>query len=686
MNRDYPINILLVDDHPENLLAIEAVLADEPYRLVRAYSGHEALRCLLRDEFAVILLDVQMPGMDGFETARHIKSHDKTKDIPVIFITATSKETTHYDAGYSAGAIDYMVKPFVPQILRSKIRGFVSLYDAQKALKQQTKRLEEANLELQRSSQELKKAEAQARAVMETSIDTMLVFSTRGTILKANPAVEMMFGYTPQELQGKPISLLLPSFADGRRPEKCQLGKVLEATTRRKDQTSFPAEIQLGASMEGSHLFVCTVRDITERKRAEQALIQAKEVAEEASKVKTRFMSFMSHEIRTPLNGVIGMMDILLDSGLTDEQRELADIVMQSGITLSTIVNDVLDFSKLESGRMELEDEPFLLQVCLEQIMDMFTAKVREKQLEMLYVIDPRLEGLVRGDMTRLQQVLLNLVGNAVKFTERGGVYIIVSCVGETNEAFRIEFAVKDTGIGIPEDKVCQLFQPFTQADASMNRKYGGTGLGLAISKTLVELMGGSIRVESGEESGAIFIFTVTLKRCEEHLAVPVQQELAAALEPSNTAAAAVQPGKSLRVLIAEDETLNQKLLLYMMQRMGHKAQVVENGLQVIEALERERFDVLLMDIYMPQMDGLKTVHSIVSRWSDQERPLLIATTASVLESIEKDCLSAGFDEFMSKPVRLDHIRKRLDQRISGAPGNATSASGIARGGRRQSV
>ncbi|MDI4646338.1 ATP-binding protein [Cohnella hashimotonis] len=511
MKRGYSANILVVVEHPAHLLAIEAALDGEPYRFVHARSGTAALRCLLREEIDVVLTDVQTYvltyGMKRCETAGKMKSYRRFKQIPVIFMSGTGADDGDVAPDCPADDIAYLMKPIFPDVLKAKVRDFVSLHDARK--KTRLRELERMNRQLSRINGQLVKAEARARVMTDTSLDAMLVLDASGVILESNPAVARLTGYDKEELKGLNVSLLLPSAVDGREPWAPPFGQLSEMETRRKNGTSFPGEVQWGIAVDSSGLLACAVRDITSRKEAERALIEAKEAAERSSQARMEFLTYMSHEVRTPLNGVIGVLDLLRESGLTPEQAELAGLMAKNGNTLMQIVNDVLDLSRIEAGRMELEQELFLLEDCLDQVGELFAAQLREKRLAYTVAVEPGVPALLRGDRSRLQQILINLIGNAVKFTEQGGIGIQVGLLEETDDRLTLEFAVKDSGIGIPADEIDRLFLPFSQASASTPRKYGGSGLGLAISKTLCELMEGSIRVEPSGDPGTVFVFSV---------------------------------------------------------------------------------------------------------------------------------------------------------------------------------
>ncbi|MCA0756843.1 response regulator [Paenibacillus sp. N4] len=688
-----PVNILLVDDNPDNLLALEAVLDNKSYQLVKCLSGEEALRSLLKNEYAVIVLDVQMPGMDGFETARLIKSREKTKEIPIIFVSATRNESQHFYTGYSVGAIDYMIKPFNPQILRTKIEGFVSMYVSNKKLQlqtellhQKTRELEKMNKELLRTAYKLSKTEAQARIVRETSIDTMITFDRNGMILMANPALERMFGYREEEVAGKPMSLLIPAFTeidymrDASEPETGMLGRLIEVSPRRKDGRLFEAEIQIGtAKVDDEQIYACTISDITQRKQYEKEIVAAMEAAEIASRAKSEFLAMVSHEIRTPMNGVLGMTALLLETELTDEQTEYADIIQKSGDALLSVINDILDYSKIESGKMELEEVPFQMKTCIEETFDLFTMKSKQQNLRMSYRVDPSVPEFLEGDLTKLRQVLINLVGNAVKFTNEGGIDVEVVLAADYGSSIMLGISVKDTGIGISKESLPLLFQPFSQLDSSMTRKHGGTGLGLAICKNLIELMGGSIRVETDQGRGTTFMFTIRLKPYP----LVEEQEAAAREEvidegyafdialPELQEEAELQQEKPLRILVAEDNEINQQLSLRMLVKLGYQADIAQDGSQALQMAKDNRYDLILMDIQMPVMDGLEATRRILGELSAGEKPIIIAMTANVLSGERERCIEAGMTDFISKPIRMHILKEMIERyclRICGFP------------------
>ncbi len=657
---------------------------------------------------------------------------------------------------------------------------------------------------------ELKKTEAALLqqkeylgAVVSNSPVAIVTADQAATVVSWNPAAETLFGYTADEAIGHQIEDLIATYSKDMRTEaedysqRARDGLLHENTQRtRKDGTLVDVEL-LGVpvTVDGQQAGIIAIyHDITELKHAT-------EEAQAANEAKSAFLATMSHEIRTPMNAVIGMSGLLMDTELNDEQREFAEIIRNSSDSLLAIINDILDFSKIEAGKMELEDQPFDIRECIEGTLDLIAGRAYEKELDLAYLIEDGTPTRIVGDVTRFRQILLNLLTNAVKFTEEGEVVVTVSAEDPTHDRavgdgldgaeHVLHVRVRDTGIGIPPDRMNRLFQSFSQVDASTARRYGGTGLGLAISRRLAEMMGGSMWAESEVGKGTVFHFTVQAEEAEgatdagiglrstepqlqgrrvlivddndtnrrilglqvkgwgmiprdshspaqaiewiragEPFDVAVldmhmpemdgvslarlirkqrgpdslplilftslgrrevdvdELEFAAFLtkpiKPSqlldaligifaDQPAQAVRPAAApagidpdlgekhpLRILLAEDNAVNQKLAIRLLQQMGYRADVAANGLEVLDSLGRQTYDVVLMDVQMPEMDGLEASREINRRWSQPERPRIVAMTANAMQGDRERCIEAGMDDYISKPVRVSELMDAL--------------------------
>ncbi|HYL09890.1 MAG TPA: PAS domain S-box protein, partial [Candidatus Acidoferrales bacterium] len=518
------------------------------------------------------------------------------------------------------------------------------------------------------TEKELEQRTGFLNTLIEVSPLPIVVEDLTPRIVLCNEAFEKLFGFTMEEAAKFSIDALV-STPELRAEAEALTGQVRSTGTvhkiarrRRKDGSLVDVEIHGVALRAGGKLAgqFALYQDITERKKKEKELQEAKEAAESASRAKSEFLANMSHEIRTPLNAVMGMTDLILDTELNAEQRDHLDLVRSSANALLGIVNDILDFSKIEARHLELERIPFGLRETLGDILKMLAVRAQQKSLKLGLEIVPEAPENLVGDPGRLRQILVNLIGNGIKFTESGEV--IVRVRGRSVQAGEadLEFAVSDTGTGIAKEMHSKIFEAFSQADSSTTRKYGGTGLGLSITAQLVKLMGGEIQLESELGRGSTFRFTVKFQ-------VSGKPELKTSSSSPETPPAKIQARSGnppsmgvptgLQFLLAEDNAVNQRLAIGLLEKCGNRVAVAANGREVLEALHRQSFDAVLMDVQMPEMGGLEATRLIRQREKFLGGHIpIIAMTAHAMKGDREKCLEAGMDGYVSKPIRPDAL------------------------------
>ena len=640
---DRAARILIVDDERHNRQVLEVMLAPEGFFLQAAASGEEALAILAQQPPDLILLDVMMPGMNGYEVTAKIKSNPATTNIPVVIITALDDRNARM-LGLNAGAADFLSKPVDRAELCARVRNLLQLkaygdyYD--------------------KYSRVLERRERMLTSTLSSISDFAYVFDRDSRFLFANQPLLDLWGITLEEAVGKNfLELSYPH--DSAVLLMRQVQDVFESTKRITGETPYRSP----AGVDGYHeyifspvfeadgrieLVVGVTRDVTERKRAAEALQTAKDAAETASRAKSEFLANMSHEIRTPMNGVIGMTELVLDTELTSEQRENLEIVKSSADALLTVINDILDFSRIEAGRLELDPIDFNLRDAIGDTANSVALRADQKGLELIADVEAAIPSMVRGDPGRLRQILLNLLGNAIKFTHHGEVVLRVTTESAAGPDIVLHFSIKDTGVGIPLDRQESVFKAFTQADGSTTRAYGGTGLGLTISSQLVELMGGRIWVESEAGTGSTFHFTATF--------TPASATVVAIPDAG--------PLQGLPVLIVDDNATNRRLLEEIVVgwlMVPTLAASVPEALVALRAAAESHtpFDLVLTDCQMPEADGFTLARAIKSE------PALAGATVVMITSAGRPgdagrCREARISGYLSKPIKRAELRSAI--------------------------
>ncbi len=650
--------VLVVDDDPM-IRELMACILDDEYNVISAGDGEEALKVLATVKPHLMLLDVVMPGMSGYALFQRILEIPVLSDVPVLFLTSVSEFECEL-RGLEMGAVDYITKPCNPQILRLRVKNHLILKARSEELAENLKIQAACDNERMRALDALKSSENRCRQLFENMIAAFalheMVYDQNGDpvdyrFLEINPAFEKLTGLRAENLVGRTVLNVLPDTEQYWIETYARVAETGEPIAFQNFSKELGKYFDVWAFSPEKGQFAAVFIDITERRAAEEAMLLAKEQAEAANKAKSEFLANMSHELRTPMNGVLGMTQLLGFTQLTEEQAEFLRSIEISADNLLMIINDILDLAKVESGNMQVEQMDFSLRYAIEDLLIIQSSRISAKNLVLNKEFDDALPETINGDELRVKQIVLNMLGNAVKFTEAGSITVSVLVVDSSDANVVVRISVSDTGIGMEPELLQRIFRPFEQGDASTTRRFGGTGLGLAISLKYAELMGGTLTVESEPGRGSSF-----------HLQLPFKLSSTKAEKKEKKQDYSIaKPKKSLSVLLAEDNKLNQRTIEMLLKKAGHRVVSACNGIEAVEEWRKGGIDLILMDIQMPLMSGMEAFEKIREEEKGTGIKIpVIALTADAIKGMEERFLAAGFDGYLSKPLRLHQLSEAL--------------------------
>lgn len=635
-----PVNILIVDDREENIIALEALLARDDIKIFSTTSPNEGLKMAWENQIAIGLIDVQMPEMDGFEFVEMLKSNPRTKDILILFVTAISKDPKYAVKGLGVGAVDYLYKPLDPYVTSAKVDSFIQLARYQADIIQKNEELQDFSL------------------MVRNSADIICVVNAESfAIISINPAAEKILGFKPVNLVG--TSVIDRAIEADKLAFRSALGGLIKdniASSVFEFQFATFAKsviwVECRIAYRNRTLFL-NISNVSAQKSYQEQLIKSKQLAEYGKKAKETFLANMSHELRTPVNGIIGLSNLLRKTELTDQQSSMIDLLEVSSQSLLGVINDVLDISKIDAGKFSIIRAPNNLHDIVRSVYRLLKFKADEEFIEFFLEIDPDVPEYLMFDSLRLNQILMNLLSNALKFTKRGHVKLKISVLDRQKNKAQIRFSVEDTGIGIPAHRLNAIFDSFEQAEDDIATKYGGTGLGLAIVKKLAELKGGELTVESQINKGSIFAFTNWYT-----LASRPREEVIISDSTLNEF-------ENLSILVAEDNLINQFMLSKILKDWKVNVDIVSNGLKVLDKLAENNYDIILMDTHMPEMNGYQTARKIRLDFEEPKRSIpIISLSAASFDHEQQEAIAAGMNDVLAKPFQPEQLHRKIQQLV----------------------